>query len=60
MEQDGKLDLDALDAITDKVLAFRPRPPQPKRKRQPREKRLAHRPPPLPPEPLEDKPDADK
>ena len=50
MEQDGKLDREALDEITDKVLAYRPRPPQPKRRRQPRERRLAHRPPPAPKE----------
>ena len=53
MELDGKLDRDALDEITDKVLAYRPRP-QPPKKRQPRARRLAHRPSPLPPEPLDD------
>ena len=44
IEQDREIDFDALDEITDKVLAYRPRPPQPKCKRQPRERRPAHHP----------------
>lgn len=43
MEQDGKLDLDSLDTITDRVLAYRPRQQAPKPKQPKRERRLARR-----------------
>ena len=58
MEQDGKLDLDALDEITDRVLAYRPpRPQAPKKKQPARERRLYQRPPPVKDEDESEKPE---